>query len=249
MLTALGGPSFVAGDLIDVISVAGDTLTAGGGRIEIGLSYVLDPLAFDDRSRNNFPPNPDDVLIFLFFITEQDDQGQDIYDAVGTFTPETILESATLGPSEFGGGLAIGDLVSNAILGNRFSIIERTRITAIGGHLNTFDGVNLFNRGSIWGVIIPMSGVLPAFDASEIEANALVNAIFEDDNPSSGDLREPVSLVLNPGDYALLFGGGGLFGTTGQAIMPTNGQVRLPGFSNFFWDGRPGNTQSQCSCR
>ena len=153
----------------------------------------------------------------------------------------TILESATLGPSEFGGGLSIGDSVSNSIPGNRFSISERSQITAIGGHLNTYDGVNLFNRGSIWGAIIPMSDFLPAFDASEVEANALAHAIFEDDNPSSGDLREPVSLVLNPGDYALIFGGGGLFGTTGQAIMTTTDQVRLPGFSFFFWDGRPGN--------
>ena len=154
---------------------------------------------------------------------------------------DTILESATLGPSEFGGGLAIGGSVNNPILGNRFSVSATTQITAIGGHLNTFDDGNLFNIGSIWGAIIPMSGFLPAFDASEIEAIALVHAIFEDDNSSSGDLREPVSLVLNPGDYALLFGGGGLFGTTGEAHMSTTNQVRLPGFSVFYWDGRPGN--------
>ena len=83
LLNFLAGTSFVAGDSIDGINIEGDVLTAGGGRIEIGLSYILDPLAFDDESLTNYPPNPADILTALFFIAEVDDQGQDIYSALG----------------------------------------------------------------------------------------------------------------------------------------------------------------------
>ena len=83
LLNFLAGTSFVAGDSIDCINIEGDVLTAGGGRIEIGLSYILDPLAFDDESLTNYPPNPADILTALFFIAEVDDQGQDIYSALG----------------------------------------------------------------------------------------------------------------------------------------------------------------------
>ncbi len=87
-LTSFGVPGIVAGDLVDLIEIAGDAMTAGGGRIEVGLTYVLDPLAFDDESRDNFPPDPNDILIPLFFTDESNPQDGLIYDAVGTFTTD-----------------------------------------------------------------------------------------------------------------------------------------------------------------
>ena len=83
LLNTLSGAGFVAGDEIDVLSIAGDTQTAGGGLLEVGLDYVLDPLAFDDESLNNYPFSGQDLLVPLFFIDEEDDQGTDIYSAVG----------------------------------------------------------------------------------------------------------------------------------------------------------------------
>ena len=83
LLNSLGNTSFVAGDMIDVIDLEGDTTTSGGGRIEIGLSYVLDPLSLSDESQDNYPPDAGDILIALFFIFEADSQDQDIYSAFG----------------------------------------------------------------------------------------------------------------------------------------------------------------------
>ena len=97
LLNSLAGTSsFAAGDLIDLINLEGDVLTSGGGRIEIGLSFVLVPSAFDNDSLSNYPPNPDDVLISLFFIAEADNSGGEIYSALGALdadsdgVPDTI---------------------------------------------------------------------------------------------------------------------------------------------------------------
>ena len=87
LLNSLLGTSFEEGDLIDLIDIEGDAVTLGGGRIEIGLSYVLDPGAFDDGSLDNYPPNPDDVLIAFFFIAEEDNQEMDNYSALGVLDP------------------------------------------------------------------------------------------------------------------------------------------------------------------
>lgn len=83
LLNSLGGTSFDEGDLIDGIDLEGDAVTSGGGRIEIGLSYVLDPLSFNDVSLDNYPPNAGDILVLLFFIAEFDDQGDEIYSGLG----------------------------------------------------------------------------------------------------------------------------------------------------------------------
>ncbi len=83
LLNSLGNTNFVAGDQVDLIDLEGDVMTSGGGRIEIGLSYILDPLSFSDESLENYPPDPGDILISLFFIFEADSQDQDIYSAFG----------------------------------------------------------------------------------------------------------------------------------------------------------------------
>ena len=86
-LTALGGPSFVAGEIVDLIVIEGDSI-AGGGQVFFGLVYVLDPLAFDNESRDNYPPDPNDILIQFFFLDEEGDPGPDIYAASGFFTTD-----------------------------------------------------------------------------------------------------------------------------------------------------------------
>jgi hypothetical protein len=79
LLNALAGTSLVAGDLVDIIETEGGASTSDGGAIETGLVYALDPLAFDDESPDNYPPNPDDVLTKLFYIEERDDQEETTY--------------------------------------------------------------------------------------------------------------------------------------------------------------------------
>jgi hypothetical protein len=70
-----------------VIVIEGDTI-AEGGLLFVGLVYVLNPAAFNTDSRDNFPFDPNDMLLQLFFIDEEGDPGPDIYSAGGFFTSD-----------------------------------------------------------------------------------------------------------------------------------------------------------------
>jgi hypothetical protein len=88
-LNALSSTNFVAGDLVDVISIEGSSQPAGRGLLVFGLIYVLDPDAFDNDSRNNYPPDPNDILIPIFFVDEEDnEEGPDIFASSGIFTSD-----------------------------------------------------------------------------------------------------------------------------------------------------------------
>lgn len=140
-----------------------------------------------------------------------------------------ILESATMGATGNLGGPAIG---GGQFLGNRFSLTDSYRITALGGHINTFNG-------SVWGAIVslPSPSGLPTATAATIQSQALVSGLLMDLGDSA-DLRVAVDVVLAPGDYALVFGDNSLFGSTGSGDMPNaSDQTDLPGASFFFWNG------------
>lgn len=82
--TLAGSTLFSAGDFIDTVNIEGDATTASGGRIEVGLSYILNPSAFINDDPSNYPFNQNDLLLSLFFILEEDASGtNDIYDVVG----------------------------------------------------------------------------------------------------------------------------------------------------------------------
>ena len=84
----LGSSLFSSGDVLDGINIEGDTITADDTRIEIGLSYIFAGDTFLDDSLSNYPFNPDDVLLGLFFIFEENDiTGEAIYSAVGGLDP------------------------------------------------------------------------------------------------------------------------------------------------------------------
>lgn len=83
LINSIAGTSFVAGDLMDTVDIEGDAMTPGGGRIEVGLSFVLDPLAFDNGDIANYPHGPEDVITAVFFIVESDNTDQEIYSAIG----------------------------------------------------------------------------------------------------------------------------------------------------------------------
>ena len=78
-----GTPTFSAGDIIDIVDIEGDATTAGGGRIEVGLNYILDGNAFANTDPGNYPFNPNELILTLFFIVEEDVSGVTIFDAVG----------------------------------------------------------------------------------------------------------------------------------------------------------------------
>ncbi|MEN8803363.1 MAG: hypothetical protein ABF297_15445 [Thiogranum sp.] len=86
----IGSPKYSAGDLVDGVDIEGDDTTLAGGRIEVGLSYILDPNAFANTDTSNYPFNPGDVELALFFILEEDADGLDIYSAGGQINPVPV---------------------------------------------------------------------------------------------------------------------------------------------------------------
>ncbi|MCH8058057.1 MAG: hypothetical protein IIB78_09330 [Proteobacteria bacterium] len=110
LLNSLAGTTFVGGDPLDFIFLEGDAFTSEGagakGSILISLIFVLDADVFDDDSLDNYPPNPDDVLITLFFIEESDDQGEFIYESIGVvdelnFAEDVFLINAAISDAWF----------------------------------------------------------------------------------------------------------------------------------------------------
>jgi len=148
---------------------------------------------------------------------------------VTTASVGLIYESATLGPTGQGGGTLLD---SSQFLGSRFSVTETVEVTAIGGHmqLGSFPP-----GGSLFGAIVDMSGLLPAgspFTGGEVVASTVFTA------PSlSSDVSVPLSVILPPGDYAIIFGSGQL-GAFGFGSMPSN-DIDTPAGSGsyFFWNG------------
>ena len=107
----IGSSMFSQGDLIDSINIEGDVTTAGGGRIEIGLSYVFDRATFADASPGNYPFDQNNILVSLYFIAEFDSLGKEIYHAVGKLS--------SIGSSPYSFGIKnfeiTGNLSQNAI--------------------------------------------------------------------------------------------------------------------------------------
>ncbi len=98
LLTLLTGSLFSAGDVVDTIQIEGDTATLSGGRFEAGMSFILEGDTFNDTSSTNYPPNPADVLVAIFFVLEEDSAGDDIHAAVGLADDWSV---STTGPAVF----------------------------------------------------------------------------------------------------------------------------------------------------
>ena len=151
---------------------------------------------------------------------------------------EIVYESATLGTTGQPGGFSIND----EFLGSRFTLTQSTEITHIGGHIG-----DAFVPGTIWGAIIalgPGPTALPTFGSDPVSNHALASAVF---TPPAVSTEVTVALtspvVLGPGQYGLLFGGAGDFGTTGDGRMPRStetGASNLPGASYFLRGGNGG---------
>jgi len=129
---------------------------------------------------------------------------------------DIIYESATLGPT----GQTSGGLNANTVqlLGSRFSISEIVDVTDVGGH---FRNPQLFGNDLIFGAIVELSGpnAFPLGDPFT-GGEVLAFTTFTPPDPSA-DISIPLSITLQPGDYALVFGAGE-FGATGQGVMTDN---------------------------
>ncbi len=143
----------------------------------------------------------------------------------GMTKADVLFESATLsGTGSTDLGLHISD---NQSVGVRFYIEQDVQVTAIGGHLVQHKD----NTGDFFGAILSLdsfndypSGNIstPIADMSEVVGST----IFVPDYPSS-DYRTTLSVELEPGYYALIFGTNALGASGGSALMPLVGQTSL----------------------
>jgi hypothetical protein len=121
-----GSVLFSAGGLVDIINIEGDTTTAAGGRIEIGLSYVFDQGTFSNESLDNYPFDPNDVLLGLFFIVEEDAGSGVVYSAVGKLDSGIMPQNETPTMATRYFPLAIGDIWQDFHSNNVDSFTEYT---------------------------------------------------------------------------------------------------------------------------
>jgi len=143
---------------------------------------------------------------------------------------ELIYESATLGPT----GQTSGGFNANEVqmLGSRFSISETMEVSQIGGHMYR----GSFGANPIFGAIVELSGP-NAFPLGDPFTGGEVLAFTTFPVPVlSTDVSVPLSITLQPGDYALIFGAGALGGTNGEGVMTVNNFDTPEGLgSYFFW--------------
>jgi hypothetical protein len=137
---------------------------------------------------------------------------------------DVIFQSATLGPLT-GGGYLLG---GSQYLGSRFSLTQPVQVQAIGGHF-------LVDGGSLFGAIVSLSSpsALPSgspFDTTTIATVTFTLPLYED-----ADVSIPLSVELQPGNYALIFGSG-QFGASGFGGM-ANDNTDIPGQASYFWWG------------
>lgn len=84
LLTINGFPQFAvlqAGTLVDGLDIEGDIATPNDGRLEVGLSYLFPADTIADENPSNYPFNPDDVALAVFFVLEEGGGAE--YDALG----------------------------------------------------------------------------------------------------------------------------------------------------------------------
>jgi len=98
-------------------------------------------------------------------------------------------------------------------------------VDAIGGHLCEYQ----VSDGLFFGMIVSLSGPNALPSGSPFDTTTLATTDFMANWPST-DLLTPLSVVLPPGDYALIFGGH----VGAQGGMPDT-NTDIPGQASYFW--------------
>ena len=140
----------------------------------------------------------------------------------GIATAATIFESATLGPT----GIPFSDLTSGAVpatnvssavyTGVRFELTQPVITSQIGGHFVER------TSGTFFGAIVALDGENDFPDSGDFStSDFLGETLLTFPNPS-GEVLGDLSLSLEPGWYALVFGSG-LFDATGEGAVLRNG--------------------------
>lgn len=131
-----------------------------------------------------------------------------------------VYESATLGVPT-AGGLGLYD---SQFLGAKFHLDLTTQVTSIGG--------NIGGTGSLFGAIVSLSSpasiplgypLLPSEVVAYGTFEARTEAVSYTRSPVSVEQALDLSVLLEPGDYGVVFGSG-LFGATGSGWMASSTQ-------------------------
>ncbi|HEY4124568.1 MAG TPA: PEP-CTERM sorting domain-containing protein [Rhizomicrobium sp.] len=146
----------------------------------------------------------------------------------------SIVETAVLTDDSGDYNVLPGDFAR--LFGTTFTLTQKTELTSVGFGYGRFAG------GSVYAAIVPVDPTtgFPLANASDIEAAALghavINAPFVTDASQIGDATAALSLMLDPGTYAVVFGAG-LYGTTGSAFSEGNslGQDIFSSFAGSDW--------------
>ncbi len=146
-----------------------------------------------------------------------------------------VLESAQLGTTGHTGGTSI---TANQHVGWRFHIDEPLVVDQVGGHLLAYSSI----LGDIYAALIRLQSIDSFPQGSPYTAEEVVAATTFRPGFPSDEYFTPLSALLIPGDYALVFGSNE-FGATGEAAMH-NGldQPDIPptDISSYIFWGIPG---------
>jgi PKD domain/K319L-like, PKD domain/RTX calcium-binding nonapeptide repeat (4 copies) len=137
-------------------------------------------------------------------------------------------ETATLGETGQSSGLAVRN---DSFLGTRFEVTAPVDIAEIGGHLTVFSG-------SLFGAVIALTGPDDLPDSTNLSTPDVLDTVLISGTNPSADVKAPLSLHLEPGWYALMFGSG-LFGANGYgAAAYNNTDIGSPSYFTRGSDGQ-----------
>jgi opacity protein-like surface antigen len=149
------------------------------------------------------------------------------------FAASLLLETATPGNIGQTGGIVL----SKQILGARFHVESAVQIQEIGGHIlghqtHLTGYPEGSSYGTLFGAVIRLSGPTALPTERPDSLTPIPSTTFTPSFPSQ-DIVVALSVTLPPGDYALIFGGAGLFGVTGEGSMADN-NIEIPGNASVF---------------
>jgi len=155
---------------------------------------------------------------------------------VATINAATIFESGTLGPTgltfdDFGGATAPSGSGVNPIVfsGVRFELSQPVLTTRVGGHFVIKPNA----EDSFFGAIVQLDSVTDFPNSGDLSTTDVLGKTLLTFPESSTDVFGDLTLSLNPGWYALIFGSG-LFGATGSGgAVLNNPDIGSPSYIGF----------------
>jgi hypothetical protein len=114
-----------------------------------------------------------------------------------------ILESATLGNPSQGNGTILGP---QQYVGARFHLTLPTQVDRVGGFIGPTGG----NSATVFAAIAALASPdgFPAVRPSDFQPLAATTILLPSEMSEVEDHVVPLSVLLQPGDYALIFGSG-----------------------------------------